>query len=159
MINRLYRLRIELGVLLAIGMSMAAFVFVLSANGGRANVTGALPESPQVSAVQAVSDDAREVNIYEFRYNPDPVRVPAGSTIAWSNSDATPHTVTADDGSWGSANLAQGDGFIATFDEPGVYAYYCVLHPPAQLGIVGGADEKLVFGGGGHGMQGTIIVE
>ncbi|MCH7579527.1 MAG: hypothetical protein IIB22_04730, partial [Chloroflexi bacterium] len=111
-------------------------------------------------SADGIPDGAREVEIVEFKYEPDPVRVAVGTTVVWSNSDLAAHTVTADDGSWGSKYMAQGDVFSRTFDEPGVYVYYCELHPPRQAGIAGASGgDKLVAGGGGSGMQGRIIVE
>ena len=56
--------------------------------------------------------------------------------------------------------MAQRDVFSATFDAPGVYSYFCELRPPRHAGIASASGgDKLVLGGGGIGMQGTIIVE
>ncbi|MBI4513842.1 MAG: plastocyanin, partial [Gemmatimonadetes bacterium] len=45
------------------------------------------------------------------------------------NGDAVAHTVTADEGSWGSPLIEPGGMFQRTFDEPGRYTYHCVPHP------------------------------
>ena len=158
----LHRIRLELTVLAAVAISITALVFAISDDGARAVVAdpGAGQDSTQIVSSEGIPDGAREVAIVEFKYDPDPVRVAAGTTVVWSNSDLAAHTVTADDGSWGSKYMAQGDVFQVTFDEPGVYVYYCELHPPRQAGIAGASGgDKLVVGGGGHGMQGRIIVE
>ena len=64
-------------------------------------------------------------------YSPDPITVVAGqnSTIKWVNDDAAPHTVTADDASFDSGNVAQGASFSFTFTTPGTYHYHCIYHP------------------------------
>lgn len=153
----LHRVRLELTALVAVAISITALVLALTGGGSPA----AIAEPPQATSPGDIPEDAHEVDIFDFRYDPDPVRVPAGTTIVWSNSDFAPHTVTADDGSWGSEYMAEGDVFAATFDEPGVYAYICELHPPPHLGTLRAADgDELVFGGGGgRPMHGTVIVE
>ncbi len=159
----LHRIRLELTVLVAVGISITALVFAMDDSGTRTAVADpqAGQDSEQVTSSDFIPKGAREVEIIEFKYDPDPVRVAVGTTVAWSNSDIAAHTVTADDGSWGSEYMAKGDVFTATFDEPGVYVYICELHPPSQAGIAGASGgDKLVLGGGGHGgMQGKIIVE
>ncbi len=158
----LHRIRIELTVFAAVAISITALVFAVSDDGARTAVAdpGAGANSELVASDEGIPAGAREVEIVEFKYDPDPVRVAAGTTVVWSNSDLAVHNVMADDGSWGSDYLAQGDVFSTTFDEPGVYVYICELHPPRQVGIAGASGgDKLVFGGGGRGMQGKIIVE
>ena len=160
----LHRIRLELIALVAVAISITALVFAISDGGGGPSTVVADPAAAQgskrVVSLDGNPEGAREVEIVEFKYDPDPVRVAAGTTVVWSNSDLAAHTVTADDGSWGSEYMNQGDEFSATFDEPGVYVYICELHPPGQAGIAGASGEKLVFGGGGgHGMEGRIIVE
>ena len=156
------RIRLELMVLVAVAISITALVFAISEDGVRTAVADPEPgqDTELVASTEVVPDGAREVAIVDFRYDPDPIRVAAGTTVVWSNSDLAAHTVTADDGSWGSEYMAQGDVFSATFDGPGVYVYFCELHPPRHAGIAGASGgDKLVLGGGGIGMQGTIIVE
>ena len=158
----LHRIRLELMVLAAVAISITALVFAISDDGARTVVAD--PPSGQDSELgvssEGIPDGATEVAIVEFKYDPEPIRIAAGTTVVWSNSDLAAHTVTADDGRWGSEYMAQGAVFQVTFDEPGVYVYYCELHPPRQAGIVGASGgDKLVLGGGGSGMQGKIIVE
>lgn len=157
----LHRIRLELSVLAALAVAIAALV--LAMRGGGSEPAAVVQEPAGRAEVGVIVDfvpkGAVEVDIIDFAYSPEPVRVRAGSPIAWTNLDAAPHTVTARDGRWGSEMLDRGETVVLTFDEPGVYAYICELHPP-RLGAIFGAPEgaKLV-GGGGRGMQGTIIVE
>lgn len=64
-------------------------------------------------------------------YSPDPLTVVVGvnSTVQWVNNDNAPHTVTANDASFDSGNVAQGQSFTFTFTKPGTYQYHCVYHP------------------------------
>jgi plastocyanin len=72
-------------------------------------------------------------------YDPDPITVKAGDTIAIDNEDSTPHTVTngkdATDPNMGklfdTSIINAGDsGEIVTADlQPGEYPYFCAVHP------------------------------
>jgi plastocyanin len=55
--------------------------------------------------------------------------VAVGTTVTVVNEDGSDHTWTADDGTFSSGNLAPGDSFEFTFDEPGTYTYACRIHP------------------------------
>lgn len=68
------------------------------------------------------------VEIVEFEYDPEEITVPAGTTVTFTNQDVAPHTATADDSSFDTENLEQGDSAEETFDEPGTYSYFCRFH-------------------------------
>ena len=55
--------------------------------------------------------------------------------------------------------MKQGETYVTILDEPGVYVYICELHPPRHGAIFGAPPGTKLVGGGGRGMQGTIIVE
>ena len=69
------------------------------------------------------------VMISGFAFEPEVVEVEAGTTVTWMNHDPEDHTVTAEDGSFGSDPFGSGRTFRATFDDPGTYAYICAIHP------------------------------
>jgi plastocyanin len=70
------------------------------------------------------------VLIEDFSFLPPHIQVSAGETVTWTRgSDPEPHTVTADDGSFGSNDLEdEGDTFELTFDEAGEFPYFCEIH-------------------------------
>jgi plastocyanin len=69
------------------------------------------------------------------------VRVAAGATVTWTNSDPVDHTVTgaglrSGTNGWGSfETVPEGGTFTHRFDDDGLYLYYCVLHP-SMIGAV-----------------------
>jgi plastocyanin len=73
-----------------------------------------------------------QVSISEFAFAPSEIEVHAGTEVTWRNEDPTDHTVTSTDGTFGSDSLGGGDRFSHRFDEPGVYAYRCAIHPDMQ---------------------------
>jgi plastocyanin len=81
------------------------------------------------------------VKISNFQFTPKVLTVAPGATVEWVN-EAGRHTVEADDGSFESDVLKQGDKFAHKFDKAGTYAYHCEFH-----------GEK-----GGKDMAGKIVV-
>ena len=61
-------------------------------------------------------------------FSPGELDVLTGQTVTWRNSDASTHTVTADDDSYDSGFLPPGASFSRAFPQTGVYAYHCTIH-------------------------------
>ena len=93
-------------------------------------------------APAASAQDDMTVSIQDFSFNPGQITVAPGTTVTWTNEGPSPHTTTADDGSWDSGTLQQGEDFSFTFDEPGTYTYHCSIHPDMTASVK-------VSGGGG----------
>jgi plastocyanin len=70
-----------------------------------------------------------KVEIVDFAYDPDPVRVQTGGKVIWQNMDSAPHTATADDGSFDTGRIEHGKLKSETFKQPGTYTYFCEVHP------------------------------
>jgi plastocyanin len=74
-------------------------------------------------------------------YIPLNLEISKRTTVIWINDDALPHTVQSQDkegnviGLFNSAPLKTGDRFAHTFDEEGVYNYFCTLHP-WRVGVI-----------------------
>ena len=65
-------------------------------------------------------------------YIPSSVVVPAGTTVVWSNDDTAAHTVTSTDESpmsFDSSLFMPDTTFEVTFEDPGEYPYWCIVHP------------------------------
>jgi len=77
-----------------------------------------------------------EVNIDNFTYNPQQITVKAGTTVTWTNHDDIPHTVTSKTMLFKSNALDTDDKFSFTFATPGIYEYFCALHPHMTGSIV-----------------------
>ena len=70
-----------------------------------------------------------KVEIDNFAFSPTRITVKAGTTVAWLNADDTPHTVASSSKLFKSKALDTDDSFSFTFTTPGVYQYFCSLHP------------------------------
>jgi plastocyanin len=86
---------------------------------------------------RAYEPDLINVDIVDFAFVPDPIVVPLGTTVRWTNVGAADHTVTSDTALFDSGVIQPGGSFQYTFNALGNYGYFCSLHP---------------------GMTGTVIV-
>ena len=69
-------------------------------------------------------------------YDPSPLTVKPGTSVSWTNSDSTIHTVTSglpEQGEVGtlfdSGIMSPGKTFTHAFDKTGIFDYSCTLHP------------------------------
>lgn len=74
-------------------------------------------------------------------YSPLNLEISVGGTVTWVNDDSVPHNIQSIDREgkvtqlFNSPPLNTGDRFEHTFDEEGVYKYYCSFHP-WRVGLV-----------------------
>ena len=74
-------------------------------------------------------------------YSPLNLEITVGTTVIWANEDSVPHTIQSQDevgkviDMFNSAPLNTGDRFEFTFEESGIYNYFCSFHP-WRVGLV-----------------------
>jgi plastocyanin len=78
--------------------------------------------------ISAPAPDSK-VEIDNFAFSPARISVKAGTTVAWLNADDTPHTVASSSKLFKSKVLDTDGSFSFTFTTPGMYEYFCSLHP------------------------------
>src|SRR4051812_28334658 len=76
------------------------------------------------------------VSIANKKFDPASVKITAGDTVTWTNSDDHDHTVVADDGSFKSGNIGSGQTFAHKFKKPGTYSYSCTYHPRMKGSVI-----------------------
>lgn len=89
-------------------------------------------EEPAAEAGAEIID----VELRDFTYIPDTLKVEVRQTVRWTNCDTAIHNVVGS--GLESDTLQEGDTFTFTFEEEGTYDYICTFHP---------------------WMEGTVIVE
>jgi plastocyanin len=87
-------------------------------------------------AARAAGERVVELDISGFSFGGKEMRIPPGTTVRWVNRDPVGHTVTPDEGAWGSNLIGPGEVFEHTFDEPGEHAYHCIPHPYMRSRVV-----------------------
>lgn len=103
-------------------------LFLLLPLAGQAPAMKATPAMKEASATAAVKVD-------NFTFTPMKLTIKAGTTVTWTNADDVPHTIVAVGGAFRSLALDTGEYFTYTFTKPGLYKYYCSVHP-RMVGIV-----------------------
>jgi plastocyanin len=71
-------------------------------------------------------------------YNPNPVNVSQGSTVAWKNNDSTTHHIVMDDGSADAGTIAPGQTSAVVAVRNASGTYHCTIHP-SMKGSINGA--------------------
>ena len=94
----------------------------------------ALPVAP---ARASSTGSNRDVEMLDNVFAPRIVRIPVGGTVEWANEGRSQHDVTADDGSFASAELGPGEAFAETFATEGAYPYFCSIHGSPGAGMTG----------------------
>ena len=113
-------------VLFASAICLTAIVlFACSKSGGTNNNGGG-------------NTTGNSVSIANFAFSVSSLSVKSGTTVTWTNNDQTTHTVTADDGSFDSGNIAPGGKFTHTFNAAGTIAYHCSIHSSMTAKVVVG---------------------
>lgn len=117
-----------IALLAAIGAIVAGTIVGGCGGDGSSTSTSAGSSSTTAGATgSAAATD--QIEIADFKYDAETVTVDAGTEVTWTNSDDAAHTATADDNSFDTGDLDQGDSNSVTFDEPGTFTYYCRFHP------------------------------
>jgi plastocyanin len=111
-------------------LAAAALASGVAACGGGDTSTAATASSTTTSpTATAAAEKTEKVAISNYKFQPDVIEVSAGTKVTFTNSDDTTHTATADDGSFDTGDLDQGDSGSVTLSEPGEFTYYCRYHP------------------------------
>lgn len=83
-----------------------------------------------VENVNIVSSIGSSVEMKDFSFSPQMLRVKVGTKVTWTNNDSVPHTITSDsDGVLGSSTISPRNSFAFTFTKVGITNYHCSIHP------------------------------
>ena len=114
-------------------LAVAALVALAACSSGStsaptAAASVAAPSAAATSAASAPAAGAGAVTIKDIAFNPQALQAKVGDTITWTNQDSIAHTVTLDDKSVDSGNVAPGTTFTHAFTKAGSYPYHCEIH-------------------------------
>ena len=106
------------------------FGLIFGAVGAAALLAAGLPSHGAAGgAVVDAAAKATTINIDNFTFTPPDLTVAAGTTVTWKNNDGEVHRVQDDHKGFSSAALDTDDSFSHTFATPGIYHYFCTIHP------------------------------
>ena len=80
-------------------------------------------------APSATAQSTVHVSIQGYSFSPSSILVVLGvnNTVTWTNMDPVTHTVTSNNGTFGSS-VPSGQTFTYTFTAAGNYPYHCSIH-------------------------------
>ncbi|MGW8687397.1 cupredoxin domain-containing protein [Streptomyces sp. NPDC055817] len=121
-------------VLIVAALCLVTTLTGCSGSGDGSPSSSSPPASPSApaSASPSSSESGKgevKVTIKGFAFHPATFEVSPGTKITVTNEDSATHTLTADDKSFDTGDLAQGKS--ATFtapSKPGSYSYICTIH-------------------------------
>jgi plastocyanin len=96
---------------------------------------GSVPED-----VVVVDTNPAEVTALDNSFRPENIEVVAGTEVLWTNKGRNEHNVLHVEGDdWGVEveDFQPGAVYSHTFDEPGVFRYYCSIHGTTDAGMIG----------------------
>lgn len=83
------------------------------------------------------------INLQNYAFSPNKVKVSKGTKVIWVNQDDTIHTVNTDSHpahtyylDQNSRDLSQGDTYSVTFSEAGIYHYHCTPHAGTMKAVL-----------------------
>ena len=86
-----------------------------------------LPMAEAEPPENLISGEA-EVFVEDSNYRLKVIDVTVGTTVTWVYNAGLPHTVTSDENLFNSGTMAEGETFSFTFEEAGVFPYFCRFH-------------------------------
>lgn len=106
---------------------------------------------------QAASAATITVNAGDNFFSGKTIDISPGDTVVWKNVGAMSHTVTADNGSFGSGTLLPGQTFSQTFTQAGSYPYYCKFHGGLNFQGMSGLVRVGSPGAGSQTVQPPVV--
>jgi plastocyanin len=71
-----------------------------------------------------------------YRFAPNTIAIPVGTTVTWTNDDNFTHSVRGLEGDSEPLFMKPGERVTHTFNSPGLFKYDCSLHPKDMKGSV-----------------------
>lgn len=91
--------------------------------------------SPTTGAMQQTKG-ATAVTIQNYAFSPATLTVNVGDKVTWTNMDSAPHSATADNNSFDTGVLENGQSGSVTFTKAGTYTYHCSVHPMMKATVI-----------------------
>jgi plastocyanin len=129
-----------------LGLALAGLILAGSAaacGGGGDDAAGLASEGEDPAVpddLVVVEGTEAEVTALDNTFRAADIEVHPGTTVTWENKGRNDHDVLpVEGGAWGVEveGFRPGDVYSTTFDEPGVYRYYCSIHGTTDEGMVG----------------------
>ena len=75
------------------------------------------------------SGQTNMVEMTNMSFAPKTITIKKGESVTWTNKDLVGHSATADDNSWDTNIISNGESKSIRVDVSGAYTYFCKPHP------------------------------
>lgn len=112
-----------------LAISATLLLFAAGCGSGDSSSSSSSPaDSTSTPATPSGGVSASAVQLKGFAFAPTATTVKVGQKVTWTNEDSATHNVVADDGSFKSDDLGQGDTYSFTPKKAGTFSYVCTYH-------------------------------
>ena len=139
MIKKIITLAIILGISISIiGLSLSNYNFE-ETNSEKTTVK--VEEIIKADVIIPIKVSRPGCDIEDICYIPSNIVVEKGKSVTWLNEDSSFHSVTSGfypepSGLFDSGHLDPYESYTLSFDEYGVYDYFCTLHPWMKAQVI-----------------------
>lgn len=132
--------KIIIGVIIAIIVIGGVAFFLNKSNPSQQQIQSMSSQSQGQAQISPTNGSAvmskNAVTIQNFAFSPASLTVKVGDKVTWTNQDSVGHSATADDNSFDTGVIAQGQSGSNTFTKSGTYTYHCSVHPNMKGTII-----------------------
>jgi plastocyanin len=91
----------------------------------------------EMKQTDSTSSKQNRIEIKDFSFTPQTLTVKSGETVTWINRDEEPHTVVSVEKQFKKSTALDTDQtFTIIAGAPGIYTYFCSVHPKMTGTIV-----------------------
>jgi plastocyanin len=136
-VNKINKNTIIIGVVVLV-VAGGGLLFVLNQSGKKTqtqqDTTSQSQPTAQVGTSPATAKNS--VTIQNMAFSPATLTIKVGDGVTWTNQDSIGHSATADDNSFDTGIIDQGQSGSTTFSKAGTYNYHCSVHPSMHGTII-----------------------
>jgi len=104
---------------------------------------------------KARASATKTVTIKDFEFSPRTVTVQPGDTVSWVNNGPSGHSATAEDDSFDTGVMDEGESGSHRFENAGSFDYICTPHPNMKAKVIVSSAGSTGSGGSGAGTTGS----
>jgi plastocyanin len=129
--------KIILGVIIGVLVIVGIAYFLNKGNSYQQNMPSQTQTQTNTNPATGSSVMAKNaVSIQNMAFSPATMTVKVGDKVTWTNQDSVGHSATADDSSFDTGVIEQGQSGSSTFAKAGTYTYHCSVHPNMKATII-----------------------
>jgi plastocyanin len=120
-------------MLVRASLAIVAFVAITGCSSPAVTAEPTVAPTPAASGSASDATMVDAISIKGFKFTPDDLTVPVGTTVMWTNDEDSLHTVTSGtsaspSGLFVSGEIDTGVEFTYTFADEGTYPFFCARH-------------------------------